>query len=326
MNDQDIYFLGYPDRKLSSLWLENWGSPNCSIRSPYTRALSNPYPLVYNSSANYCGKSLLGDLSSILRSYKPELIILPHPNDQHPDHRATESFTMLAVAQLITKEPDYAPTIWGYIVHYGYYPLPRKTHLNSFLLPPLPLAGRDIPWLRLELTPQQTETKLTALHLYTSQMRLLGSFLTSFARRNEVFIPLRLVEINPVDYDTLSLIEDHEFNIPINEPTKESTRRLLLSGTDLVGWEVARLGNSLFLTADMRCHLLPGVDYRILVKYPNGETYTFRKSEVIKNYRSFSARLDLPDVGDPLVLGFSAEVWQRATLDRTGWYFTVLRK
>jgi hypothetical protein len=61
------------------------------------------------------------------------------------------------------------------------------------------------------------------------------------------------------------------------------------------------------------------------VKFPDGETRTFRKSELIKNSRTFSVRIDLSDAGDPVILGFSAEAWQRTTLDRTGWYFSILR-
>jgi nitrogen fixation protein len=96
----------------------------------------------------------------------------------------------------------------------------------------------------------------------------------------------------------------------------------------LIGWKVTRLGDTLFLTADIHGHLLPGLQYRILVKSPHGETKTFqmRNSDLALAASSFTAQVDLSELEDPPVLGFTADIWHGVVLDRTGWYFLVLRE
>jgi hypothetical protein len=270
---------------------------------------------------------LAADLEEILNAYRPDLILLPHPNDEHPDHRAAGNFAMLAIDYVQELRPGYQPAFLGYLVHYGFFPQPRNTHLNDELLPPLPLFIENNNWMRLDLTPDQVWVKLAAIKAYSSQIRLLGNFLPSFARKDEIFIPISVLKLSPLEYDKLSLPENGVMSQPLAEPARESARRLILGGTDLVGWEVSRLGNQLILTANTRGRLLPGLHYRILVKSPGGVTtiYNQNSAQVTLTSRSISAHIDLAEMDDPAFLGFEAEVREGVALDRTGWSFASLQ-
>jgi len=327
--DSDVYFLGYPDRGLMTLWLNNWDASNCLYRASYTHATTTPFSGVFDPNTNYCGKNLLADLKSIIGDYQPDLIVLPHPNDFHLDHQATSNFTRLAVAQLESERPNYYPILWGYVVHFLYYPMARQS-LNDPLLPPLALAGKETPWLRLDLTQDQQQEKLAAIKMYKTQMRMMSVYLTNFARPDEIFTPLPVLHIIPIEYSSLGLPHMDPSMIPtfpIQEPTTESSRRFLLKWSDLVGWEVTRLGNVLNLKVDTYGHTIPEVDYRILVKTPSGETtvYTLKNPQVTRASHSISAQLDLSVLGNPPVLGFSAEAYRGGLLDRTSWNFVILQ-
>ena len=330
LDPAQVIFLGYPDRRINQLWLANWNT-DCPIKSAYTRLTHSPYSSTFRSTAEYCGSDLTKDFLEILGNFRPDLIILPHPNDEHPDHRATGNFARLAAAILSTSDPDYHPEFLGYLVHYGFFPQPRKMPLNASLLPPVPLSDEGSQWFRLDLDDEQIKNKLQALNQYPSQIRLLGNFLPSFARRNEIFVELPLLDFAPIELKILPLHQIgntkgiNELLIP--EPDRESARRLLLKGADLVGWRIARLGDQLILTADARGRLIPGLRYRILLKTPDGEThiYTLKSSEVTAYFNTFRAQIDLAEIGDPPVLGFAADISEGTFLDRTGWNFVILR-
>jgi len=188
---QDVIFLSYPDRGMLPLWNGNWVE-DCPRRSPYTSATRSPYPLTFNPNAAYCGQSVLDDFSVILADFQPDLIIVPHPADKHPDHRASSDFALLAASLLHDRQAGYQPEIWGYLVHYADFPEAYDEKVTQPLQPPAALSGPGTQWASLTLMPSQTANKNTALHAYTSQQALLGQLLNSFAGQDEVFARLSL--------------------------------------------------------------------------------------------------------------------------------------
>jgi len=322
-----VYFLGYPDRGLEGLWLADWNQ-GCPLASRYTRVNRSPYGGTYNPEASYCGRDLVQDLRQIINSFQPDLVVLRQPNDKHPEHSTASAFTRLALSQVMAANPEYRPQAIGYIIHYGLFPKLRGTHITAALLPPAPLSGKNEKWMKLNLSPLQAQTKLNAMKLYGMQVRLMGKFLFSFARANELYVTLPTLDFLPLEYDSLTLPESD--NAPAfnwGEPVRESTRRLLVPGTDLVGWDIARLSDVLFLKAETRGTLMAGMQYRILIKTSDGDTivYTPNNSEMILGARSFSIIIHLEELGEPEVLGFAAEVHNGITLDRSGWNLVVLR-
>lgn len=327
LTPDEIDFLGYPDGRLLAMWLGDWETA-CPLQASFTRATHNPYPVSYNPAAAYCGSDLLADLRGILNHFRPDIVAVPHPNDDHGDHRAGHNFARLALTLEGEADPEYRPAVWGYLTHYGHFPRPRGDYRRNALLPPIPLSGSHNQWMRLDLSNEQVANKFEATREHASQVRLLGRFLPSFVRGNEIFVELPLLDLSPIGFSAVPLSESGMQELPeLREPASESTQRLLFGGADLVGWKIARLGNTLLLTAEARGPLVPGVHYRILVKTPGGQTriFTSRSPEMALNYRSFTVQIDLEELGEPPVLAMAADAQQTVTLDRTGWYFLALR-
>ena len=155
----------------------------------------------------------------------------------------------------------------------------------------------------------------------------MGGFLPSFARRNELFARLHFLDLSLLEYNGLSLQEAQGYEQTLPGYAEESTRRLLLPGADLTGWQVTRLGNRLVLSTQTRGKPLKGFRYRILVKTPDGRTqvYPLDQATATRFPWALSASLELAGLGNPPLLGFSADVSRGRTFDQTGWSFAILR-
>ncbi len=319
----DVYFLGYADKSLESLWRGNW-KQDCPVKASYTLSISSPYALNYTPDALYCGSVLLADLQSILADYQPDFIALPHPSDDHPDHRAASNFTRMAVLLQSYSDPEYRPQTWGYIIHYGPYPQPRGFHPSSYLLPPLPLYGDQNEWVRLDLTPSQLANKRTAINQYPSQVRLLGNFLPSFIRQNELFVALPHFEVFPIEYGSLPLLESTVQKL--DDPDQEMTRRPAAGKAELSGWKIIRIGDTLFITAEVSGNPA-SLEYRLLVKSPDGETHSVDTHLPVwsQSGRTFTTPLSLSELGDIPVLGFAAEIRDGVSTIRSSWYFLIVQ-
>jgi LmbE family N-acetylglucosaminyl deacetylase/glycosyltransferase involved in cell wall biosynthesis len=322
-----VTFLGYPDHQLNQLWLDDWKT-QCPIEGKYTRSWKSPYPQTYDSYSDYCGLSLLEDLRNVITKFKPDVVIVPHPNDDHPDHRAVSNFVRLALAELMETEPDYAPQILAYLVHYGSYPQPRGQHTAAQLLPPAPLSGTSLRWMRLDLTQTQTQTKLRSIQAYKSQNELLRSFLPSFARQNENFVRLPILDLPVVGVSSLTLPASETISpSQFAEPASQSARRLMPGSADLVRLQVKRLGDRLTLSASTRGALVKEFRYKILVKLSDGRTleYIYPAAAIRDGSNTFGVILKLTDLGDIKEFGFAAEVQAGVILDQTGWHFVILQ-
>jgi len=322
-----IAFLGYPDHQLSKLWLDDWKT-QCPLRAKYTRDWRSPYPQTYDSQSMYCGRDLLFDLRNIIAAYKPDLVLLPHPNDENLDHMATSNFARMAIAQVIGTDLDYKPQVFGYLIHYGFYPRPRGLHTQKMMLPPIPLSGPGIQWEQVSLTPEQVQKKSSSIEAYTTQLLLLRSFLPSFARQNEIFVQLPMLDLHILGGNGTSTHESGQVKLPLfPQPEKESTRRVVVSSADLISMQVERDGGSLWLTAQTHGSLLNGLVYRLMVKYPDGQTQVviWPGTAIRRGPNSYAFKMGSSHFNAPTVLGFAADVKEGATLDRSGWIFIILR-
>ena len=192
----DVMFLGYPDRGIAALWNDYFASDRLYL-SHATATDHSPYPNSYTPRAPYCGESLIKDIAQIIRSERPTDIYLPHPSDNHSDHYATYCFVTAAAAQLDFehRSPPGGIRMHTYLVHRGDWPVPRGDHPNEPLAPPHALARGDTKWYTLPLDEDVAEAKRRAIKCYKSQTAIEKGFLTSFARRNELFgsLPVRTV-------------------------------------------------------------------------------------------------------------------------------------
>ncbi|VBB07433.1 glcnac-pi de-n-acetylase [Lucifera butyrica] len=203
---QDILFLGYPDRGITSLWETNW-----DLASPYTSRYTqynhSPYSATFHPGAVYAGQNLLNDLQKIILSFAPNYILAPHPNDEHPDHAAVWAFILAAVLENKLSGQLEVPNFFTYLVHRGDYPIPHGYLPNASLLPPKPLALLyPSVWHVYPLPPELKNLKRTAIEEYRSQIKvpIMAGLLNSFTRQNELFAEPNISSIATVS-STLDL-------------------------------------------------------------------------------------------------------------------------
>ncbi len=145
------------------------------IRSRMTQSRSTP------------GEDYLADIESILKSYRPDLIVYPHPDDVHPDHWGLNVFTRLAINEVTHADATFQPTQLTYLVHRPDFPTIRGLKPQQGLLPPPALYDLYPNWVRWDLTPGDVQRKLQAVQAYRSQLPLLHGLMDSFVRTNELF-------------------------------------------------------------------------------------------------------------------------------------------
>jgi LmbE family N-acetylglucosaminyl deacetylase len=322
----DIVFLGFPDRGTNPIWLADWNT-QCPYTASYTRVKKNPYPDTYQANNAYCGNDLLKDLQTIIEGYKPDLIIVPHPADQHPDHGAVSNFARLAIAMTMVKDKTYAPVVWGYLVHYGMFPQPRGKYFGQVLMPPERLMGKNNGWGRVELNLSQVALKYSAIEAYSSQNLLLGEFLPSFARRNELFESLPVQVLPPIAFTTLPTFIHGEKNLS-TDFSGVSNEGFPVKGNLMIGWQTARLSDKIWLDLQMKRDMFPDVDCILSVKLPDGRTYRMDLEPMgsIFSSRDFVTQVNLADFGNPSVIAFAAEIKQGGfPVTKTGWHILVLK-
>jgi len=189
LSDNDVIFLGYPDRGLAKLWIRFWEYDKLYI-SKYTKTDHSPYKNSYTPKTPYCGLAVVKDLKEIIRQAMPSLLYFPHPNDQHPDHWATNALVLYALEELKAegKETELENiALRAYLVHLSKWPLPKGKHLHLPLHLPHKLSTLDTIWFKEELLPEEAHRKYEAILKYRSQTTFIKKYLLSFARRNELF-------------------------------------------------------------------------------------------------------------------------------------------
>ena len=202
-----VTFLGYPDRGLAHMWLYNW-QHNKLYESPYTRCSYSPYWNSYKRNAPYSGKSVLDDLESIIKSYRPTSVYYPHAGEQHPDHWATNCFVVQALydSGMLNEVKSGL-----YIVHRGDWPVPQGLHRGIRLAPPSYMKKTGTHWYEYPLDAATEERKLKAIRMYRTQMPVLGRFLLSFVRSNEIFGTYRPCIVKKVE-DSSPNVNDEVWN------------------------------------------------------------------------------------------------------------------
>jgi len=323
----DIEFLGYPDRGTGPMWLADWNT-QCPYTSSYTRVKKDPYPDTYHSGGAYCGRNLLKDLQTTIEGYRPDLIILPHPADQNPDHEAVSNFARLAIAMTRAGNESDTTEVWGYLVHYGMFPQPRGEHLSQVLVPPRRLMGTNTDWGRVDLTPSQISFKYSAIEDYFSQNLLLGEFLPSFARRNELFESLPIQVRTPVAFTTLPILINSSAINPVSGLSGENNEEFPIKGNLLSGWKAVHLNDKLWLDLHMKRDILPDLDCTLYLKLPDGRTERIALDPIgyLFSSRDFVAQVDLAALGNPSVIAFAAEIKQGGFLvSKNGWHILVLK-
>ncbi|MFL0194142.1 PIG-L deacetylase family protein [Clostridium sp. WILCCON 0269] len=181
LSKKDIIFLGYPDGGIAYLWNSNWYNSN-PYKSTFTQSSKSPYNNSYTKNAIYSGENLVSDITKIVNGYKPDYIVMPHPNDRHPDHWAVNAFVQYTLTAI-----NYTPKkLWLYLVHRGDWPTPLKRNTSLYLVPPKKLTRVGTNWYSLDLDNNDIAEKSRAIENYKTQFRALKPLITAFERKNEL--------------------------------------------------------------------------------------------------------------------------------------------
>lgn len=242
---EDIIFLGYPDAGLSHLWAENFDVP---YESKYTKVSTSPYKTNFTPGAVYTGRNLLADIEKLIGEYRPDYILYPHPNDQHPDHWGTYTFVRYALSKL-----DFHPeSELLYLIHRGDWPFPMAFNTKLLVDPPDKLLALGGQWYRLNLTPFETSFKDYILQMYRTQLPALRNLMMAFVRRNELFYSYPDKQIPSSLHEDREIVPSEE-NLLVADPHQDSIRVDFSKDVDLTGiyGEISKEGNlNLFLKTD----------------------------------------------------------------------------
>ncbi|BCU81420.1 hypothetical protein JIR001_12030 [Polycladomyces abyssicola] len=180
LKNGEMLFLGFPDGGTRALWSDHW-----DFTRPY-HALNGsakvPYSFAYAPGVPYCGEQAVREWVELIRRYHPTDVFYPDPNDNHPDHWGTGAFVQYVLAQLRMPVKE-----WTYLVHRGDYPQPWLYDPYLKLHPPYLFHNEGTKWVEEQVDQREEIQKNAALHQYASQEKVLGWFLESFIRKNEVF-------------------------------------------------------------------------------------------------------------------------------------------
>lgn len=272
LSAQQVSFLSYPDRGTPALWDKYWANQSPYL-SPYSGTDRSPYPVTYDTNAVYSGEDFLADLLSIIKSYQPDFILYPHPDDVHPDHWGLSAFTRLAVILYQHENPNYQPDTYAYLVHRPDFPITKGLKPGDPLLPPSMLFDLDPNWYRFDLSQSEITLKSEAVQQYKSQLPILRGLLESFVRTDEPFAQpqgVKLVSLgNGEPYNPDTWRDPYGGQIP---PVQldlvgDNFTRKLEPEADLVALYMTRQAdNTLLICSEMVNHVNPTLVYTLRIK------------------------------------------------------------
>jgi LmbE family N-acetylglucosaminyl deacetylase len=182
-----LTFLGFPDEGLCELASTYLSAKMQAFRSPYTSRISPPFTERVIRGVRYRGSDVRRELERLLVEFSPTVVVIPHPEDAHPDHCSAHIFMREALDALAARGRP-RPRILHYLIHYQRWPLSADAGTGGDLQPPAGFPPAEGRWESLALTRDEAAAKKQALLVYRSQMLVIGRFMLAFARNNELFL------------------------------------------------------------------------------------------------------------------------------------------
>lgn len=207
-----LVFLGYPDWGTENIFTSFWGDKK-PFRSMLTRVRQVPYQEALSPGSPYLGESILKDLKKIIQEFQPTKIFVSHPLDRNRDHRAL--FLYLQVALWDLNGQIVSPDVYGYLIHWNKWPLPRGNNPQLSIVPPKDWPEKDTVWFSLVLDENSLRQKQKAISFYKTQVGYNPPFLYTFARKNELFTSITTSDLNRLSTfnlnDSVAYTKDNEF-------------------------------------------------------------------------------------------------------------------
>jgi len=182
-----IRFLGFPDDGLCLIAWRYLSAKKRPLKSEYTGRERPPADEQLIHGVAYRGADIRREIESILTTFKPTLLVLPHPEDRHPEHCGTAIFVHEALDMMANNPGSVpAPRVLHYLIHYDRWPNLDEDPAST-LRPPVDFPKNE-QWRTLALTKEETAIKQRAIGAYASQIEVIGRFMRAFARPNELFL------------------------------------------------------------------------------------------------------------------------------------------
>ena len=188
MKKQDVVFLNFPDGGLRNLLQKYWVDRQPYFRSPFTLE-DRPQPddtLLPN--IEFSGEDVKREIEKLLQDFHPSIIAVADPRDRHSDHCSTYFFVTKSLKAYREKYPTLDPKILTFLVHFRQWPLGSGADTGARLNPPEGFPQEETEWISLALSDEELANKRKSLMEYHTQMLVMGRYLMSFARANELFL------------------------------------------------------------------------------------------------------------------------------------------
>ncbi|HJV47252.1 MAG TPA: PIG-L family deacetylase, partial [Bacillota bacterium] len=246
LKTSDILFLGYPDGGINGMWERDWDYNH--LHQGLNGYDHSPYAFSFEKQAAYCGENLIKNLSDVIHHYQPTDIIYPDPHDRHHDHWATSAF----VKYTLIKD-SYKRKEWTFLVHRGNFPYPWSYKPWMPLRPPTVLEGVNTQWHYFDLNKKEVIQKYEAIQKYNTQTRVMKSFLSAFARKNEML----------GSYKEYKLLNNGVQPLFFPDPVADTAIRDNIPEADLVKVGVLRRDKSLYVGIETKAPIQAEVEYGI---------------------------------------------------------------
>lgn len=191
MNKRDIVFLNFPDGGLGELLQKHWLDRHPYFRSPFTLEDRPQVEDALLPNIEFSGEDVKREIEKLLLDFRPSLIAVADPRDKHPDHCSTYFFVRKSLKAYEKNLPAGDPKVLTFLVHFHRWPLGGGSGAGAQLHPPEGFPRDGAQWLSLTLANEELLNKRKGLMEYQTQMLVMGRYLMSFARANELFLAHR---------------------------------------------------------------------------------------------------------------------------------------
>jgi LmbE family N-acetylglucosaminyl deacetylase len=188
MKKQDIVFLNFPDGGLRNLLSKHWSDRFPYFRSPFTQEDRPQTDDALLPNIEFDGEDVKREIERLLGDFRPTLIVVADFRDRRSDHCATYFFVTRSLKALRNRDPTFDPKILTYLVHFHQWPVGTGAGTGPRLNLPEGFDAEETDWISFSLSSEELANKRKSLMEYHSQMLVMGRYLMSFARANELFL------------------------------------------------------------------------------------------------------------------------------------------
>jgi len=188
MKKEDVVFLNFPDGGLRNLLQKHWIDRRPYFRSPFTLDDRPQVDDTLLPNVEFNGEDVKREIEKLLLDFHPSLITVADSRDQHPDHCSTYFFVSKSLKTYRKNYPTFDPKILSFLVHFRQWPVGSGAGTGARLNPPEGFPEEGSEWISLALSDQELANKRRCLMEYNTQMLVMGRYLMSFARANELFL------------------------------------------------------------------------------------------------------------------------------------------